>query len=191
MKILVLFLALFWRWFGSIALKVARCKTSVDVLSYGIGIDVLKGGSQEEMCVQCLSTDTRTDGGTDGHDQTLQSQNHSKWLETKKSTIFRRAQGANATGGGRGSIALPHLLRGARAAFCPPTLWHAKKHQYVTHDKIVSLYCNLNSKTENFLTPPAQIIHKMLEFARPLRKAKFPVVMACRYHYMLLLQRYL
>ena len=45
MEILVLVLALSWHRFGPIELKVARCKISVDLLSYGIGIDLLKGGS--------------------------------------------------------------------------------------------------------------------------------------------------
>ena len=45
-------------------LEIARCKTSVDMLSYGIGIDLLKGGSWE-MCIQCLSTEGRADGQTD------------------------------------------------------------------------------------------------------------------------------
>ena len=45
-------------------LNIARCKTSVDLLSYGVGIGLLKGDSQEKMCVQCLSKDGRTDGRT-------------------------------------------------------------------------------------------------------------------------------
>ena len=47
-------------------LEIARCKTTVNLLSYGIGIDLLKGGSQEEMCVQIFGTDRQTDGRTDG-----------------------------------------------------------------------------------------------------------------------------
>ena len=46
-------------------LKIARCKTTVNLLSYGIGIDLLKGGSQEEMCVQIFGTDRQTDRQTD------------------------------------------------------------------------------------------------------------------------------
>ena len=46
-------------------LEIARCKTTVNLLSYGIGIDLLKGGSKEEMCVQIFGTDRRTDGRTD------------------------------------------------------------------------------------------------------------------------------
>ena len=33
------------------------------------------------------------------------------------------------------------------------------KNRCATHHKIVSLYCNLSLKTENFLAPPAQIKH--------------------------------
>ena len=45
-------------------LEIARCKTSVNLL---------KGGSQEEMCVQCLSTDGRTNGTKHYSPQTIRN----------------------------------------------------------------------------------------------------------------------
>ena len=47
-------------------LEIARCKTSVNLLLYGIGNDLLKGGSRK-MCLHTWDrrTDRRTDGRTD------------------------------------------------------------------------------------------------------------------------------
>ena len=36
-------------------LEIATCKTTVNLLSYGIGIDLLKGGSQQQMRIQILA----------------------------------------------------------------------------------------------------------------------------------------
>ena len=43
-KFWVLFLALFWRQFGLITFKLPGAKLQL-ICSYGIGIDLLKGGS--------------------------------------------------------------------------------------------------------------------------------------------------
>ena len=101
---------------------------------------------------------------------------------------------AQQPGGGQGAFPPPPLFEvgGKSNLLPPPPHFGMPKNQYVTHHKIVSLYCNLSLKTEKFLAPPAQIAHKMLEFGRvrPLRKAKF-LFMAYMYHNVLLLQQYL
>ena len=101
-----------------------------------------------------------------------------------------------ATGrGNRGYLPPPPFEVGDKSILLtPPTSWHAKKNQYVTHHELTSLYYNLSLKTKNFLAPPAQITHRIFEFgrARPLRMAKKCfVVMTCMYHYVLLLWQYL
>ena len=52
------FLAPVW----PIYLEIARCKTTVNLLSYGIGIDLLKGGSYRRCAYKFLG---QTDGQTD------------------------------------------------------------------------------------------------------------------------------
>ena len=45
-------------------LEIARCKTSVDLLLYGIGVDLLKGLGGDVRTPFCPRTDTRTDTRT-------------------------------------------------------------------------------------------------------------------------------